>query len=217
MSGQLVPPLALASILDLRRKRGSPCAAREALSCGLPRRLARRRDTFGEHRHSSREVDHRLSRPPFEQRLALHGSGTAASRGGEVLLLVDRVVQAGAVGPALEDLPADQDQVVAGGERPGVDLVLAEFRNYQQGVLPAGPGARSLTEFFASVDEKLEPAAAPAPRTQRSDRDGLNLLTKRAKTLHIGPANFCWFTDPSRALCLKLAGTPTADRPLVGM
>lgn len=38
------------------------------------------------------------------------------------------------------------------------NLVLAEFRNYQQGVLPAGPGARSLTEFFASVDEKLEPA-----------------------------------------------------------
>jgi hypothetical protein len=58
------------------------------------------------------------------------------------------------------------------------------FRNYQQGILPAGPGARSLTEFFASVDEKLEPAAASAPRTQRSDRDVLNLLTKRAKTAH---------------------------------
>ncbi len=96
-------------------------------------------------------------------------------------------------------------------------LVLVEFQNYQRGVLPTGPGARSLTEFFASVDEKLEPSTAPAPKTQRSDRDILNLLTKRAKTLHIGPANFCWFTDPSRALCLKLAGTPTADRPLVGM
>ncbi|SCF58734.1 MULTISPECIES: hypothetical protein [unclassified Streptomyces] len=45
----------------------------------------------------------------------------------------------------------------------------------------------------------------------------LNLLTKRAKVLHLGPANYCWFTDPSRALCLKLAGTPAADRPLVGM
>jgi hypothetical protein len=45
----------------------------------------------------------------------------------------------------------------------------------------------------------------------------LNLLTKRAKVLHLGPANHCWFTDPSRALCLKLAGTPTADRPLIGM
>ncbi|OIJ94477.1 hypothetical protein BIV25_23085 [Streptomyces sp. MUSC 14] len=98
-----------------------------------------------------------------------------------------------------------------------LDLVLTEFRNYQQGILPAGPGARSLTEFFASIDEKLDATAATAPKTQRSDRDVLNLLTKRAKVLHLGPANYCWFTDPSRALCLKLAGTPTADRPLVGM
>ena len=44
-----------------------------------------------------------------------------------------------------------------------------------------------------------------------------NLLSKRAKALHLGPANYCWFTDPSRALCLKLAGTPTADRPMIGM
>jgi hypothetical protein len=42
-------------------------------------------------------------------------------------------------------------------------------------------------------------------------------LTKRARTLHLGAANYCWFTDPSQALCLKLAGTPTADRPLAGM
>ncbi|MET9357423.1 hypothetical protein ABZY14_31280 [Streptomyces sp. NPDC006617] len=96
-------------------------------------------------------------------------------------------------------------------------LVLEEFRNYQQGILPAGPGARSLTEFFASIDEELDPAEATAPKTQRSDRDVLNLLTKRAKVLHLGPANYCWFTDPSLALCLKLAGTPTADRPLIGM
>jgi hypothetical protein len=98
-----------------------------------------------------------------------------------------------------------------------LQLVLEEFRNYQQGILPAGPGARSLTEFFASIDKKLDPAAASAPKIQRNDRDVLNLLTKRAKVLHLGPANYCWFTDPSRALCLKLAGTPTADRPLVGM
>ena len=52
---------------------------------------------------------------------------------------------------------------------------------------------------------------------QRNDREVLNLLSKRAKTLHLGAANFCWFADPSRALCLKLAGTPHADRPLAGM
>ncbi|MFI5825548.1 site-specific integrase [Streptomyces rishiriensis] len=98
-----------------------------------------------------------------------------------------------------------------------LQLVLEEFRNYQDGVLPAGPGARSLTEFFAGIDAQLDAASATAPKTQRNDRDVLNLLTKRANVLHLGPANYCWFTDPSRALCLKLAGTPTADRPLIGM
>ncbi|MER5358088.1 site-specific integrase [Streptomyces sp. NPDC002785] len=98
-----------------------------------------------------------------------------------------------------------------------LQLVLEEFRNYQQGVLPAGPGARSLTEFFASIDAQVDTSSTAAPKVQRNDRDVLNLLTKRAKTLHLGPANYCWFTDPSRALCLKLAGTPSADRPLIGM
>lgn len=96
-------------------------------------------------------------------------------------------------------------------------LVLAEFRNYQHGILPAGPGARSLTEFFATIDTDPNTKAAAAPKIQRNDRDILNLLSKRATTLHVGAANYCWFTDPSRALCLKLAGTPTADRPMIGM
>jgi len=98
-----------------------------------------------------------------------------------------------------------------------LQLVLAEFRNYQQGILPAGPGARNLTEFFASIDATLDTAPADGPKVQRSDRDILNLLSKRAEVLHLGPANYCWFTDPSRALCLKLAGTPTATRPMIGM
>ena len=98
-----------------------------------------------------------------------------------------------------------------------LQLVLAEFRNYQQGILPAGPAARSLTDFFATVDADLNTESTAAPKIQRNDRDILNLLSKRAKALHLGPANYCWFTDPSRALCLKLAGTPTADRPMIGM
>ncbi|WP_433207078.1 site-specific integrase [Nocardia sp. CA-107356] len=98
-----------------------------------------------------------------------------------------------------------------------LELVLTEFRNYRNGILPAGPGARSLIDFFASIDTDLDTESVAAPKIQRNDRDILNLLSKRAKTLHIGPANYCWFTDPSRALCLKLAGTPTADRPLIGM
>lgn len=96
-------------------------------------------------------------------------------------------------------------------------LVLAELRNYQQGILPAGPGARQLTEFFAAVDADLNTESAAAPKVQRNDRDILNLLSKHAKVLHLAPANYCWFTDPSRALCLKLAGTPNATRPMTGM
>ena len=98
-----------------------------------------------------------------------------------------------------------------------LELVWAEFRNYQQGIMPAGPGARELTEFFASIDGKPAADAPEAPRVQRSDREILNLLTRRASTLHLGTANYCWFTDPSRALCLKLAGTPAAGKPLAGM
>jgi integrase len=98
-----------------------------------------------------------------------------------------------------------------------LDLVLAEFRNYQAGVLPAGPGARDLTRFFATVDRELAQDPHVTAKVQDNDREVLALLSRRAETLHLGVANYCWFTDPSRALCLKLAGTPDADRPLAGM
>ncbi len=98
-----------------------------------------------------------------------------------------------------------------------LELVWAELRNYQQGIMPAGPGARELTEFFAHVDGKLAAGDPGTPKVQAADRDVLNLMTKRAATLHLGNSNYCWFTDPSRALCLKLAGTPAADKPLIGM
>ena len=67
-----------------------------------------------------------------------------------------------------------------------LDLVWAEFRNYQHGVMPAGPGARELTEFFASIDAGLAPETPEAPKVQRSDREILNLLSRRASTLHLG-------------------------------
>ena len=95
-------------------------------------------------------------------------------------------------------------------------VALQEFRNYQAGILPAGPGAAELTEFFAHIDG-ARASGADAPKVQHSDRDILNLLSKRAQTLHLGVANYCWFADPSRALCLKLAGTPEATAPLAGM
>jgi hypothetical protein len=96
-------------------------------------------------------------------------------------------------------------------------LLWDEFRNYQQGIMPAGPGARELTEFFAHVDAAPAPGDVPAAKVQRSDREIRSLLTKRASVLHLGTANYCWFTDPSRALCLRLAGDQAADKPLTGM
>jgi integrase len=100
-----------------------------------------------------------------------------------------------------------------------LQLVLTEFRNYQRGILPAGPGARDLTKFFASVDAHLAQAPSSGPRIQHADRDILNLLSKRAKTLHLGVANYCWYADPSQALCHRLAGTPAGQNsaPLANM
>jgi hypothetical protein len=83
--------------------------------------------------------------------------------------------------------------------------------------MPTGSGARDLIGFFAAVDEELQRMEASAPGIKHGDQEVINLLSKRAKTLHLGIANYCWFIDPSKALCLILAGTPGADKPLAGM
>jgi hypothetical protein len=83
-----------------------------------------------------------------------------------------------------------------------LELVWTEFRNYQQGIMPAGPGSRELTEFFSHVDGKLAADGTGAPKAQASDRDVLNLLTKRAQTLHIGTANYCSLKDRCRAVAV---------------
>ncbi|MFI6061952.1 hypothetical protein [Streptomyces sp. NPDC051286] len=98
-----------------------------------------------------------------------------------------------------------------------MQLTVQAFRDVQAGRLPAGPGARSLIEAFRHVDAQLKDAARTDAKILKDDRHLENLLRKQAKTLHVGPANFCWFRDPSKALCLRLAGTPNATKPLVGM
>lgn len=101
-------------------------------------------------------------------------------------------------------------------QRRNLDVLAAEYRNYQNGARPSGPGARDLTEYFATIDGKLA-RAGTAPGAMATDQQLRNLLARRAQTLHLGPANYCWFADPAKALCLKLAGTPNADKPLIGM
>ncbi|MCX4591710.1 integrase [Streptomyces sp. NBC_01549] len=98
-----------------------------------------------------------------------------------------------------------------------VRLTVEAFREVQAGIMPAGPGARGLIDAFRHVDAELKDAARTDPKVLQDDRHLESLLRKQAKTLHVGPANFCWFRDPSKALCLRLAGTPGAKRPLVGM
>ncbi|MFJ6120233.1 hypothetical protein [Streptomyces sp. NPDC092129] len=96
-------------------------------------------------------------------------------------------------------------------------VALDAFRDYQEGIRPAGPGAQDLIDFFEFVDGQLDLSAAP--NVKRSDQEVTNLLAKRANALHLGVANYCWFLDPSKALCLKLAGhhAREAAQPLIGM
>ncbi|CAO0837349.1 integrase [Streptomyces microflavus] len=98
-----------------------------------------------------------------------------------------------------------------------MELTVEAFRDLKEGRKPAGPGARGLIEALQHVDAQLNEAARNDPKVLEDDRHLENLLSKLSKVLHVGAANFCWFRDPSKALCLKLAGTPNAKKPLVGM
>ncbi|MGA5420553.1 site-specific integrase [Streptomyces lavendulocolor] len=96
-------------------------------------------------------------------------------------------------------------------------LTLQAFRDFQQGRQPAGPGARDLVSFFKSVEHELALQDTAAPQIKHGDQEVINLLSQRAGTLHLGIANYCWFIDPNKALCLKLAQTKDRSRPLAGM
>ncbi len=95
-------------------------------------------------------------------------------------------------------------------------LTVAAYHDYRRGVLPSGKGARELLACFEAVDRALADHDA-GPVTVIDDRRVERLLRAQAETLHVGVANYCWFSDPRKALCLKLAGTPDAAQPLIGM
>jgi hypothetical protein len=116
----------------------------------------------------------------------------------------------GAQGKFLADV-AEEEQ------KRNREIVLAEYDNFQNGVMPSGPGARELIEFFDGIDGRLTDEIRTAPNVIFNDREITNMVVKRAKILHLGVANYCWFADPARALCLKLAGTPDATVPLLNM
>lgn len=107
-------------------------------------------------------------------------------------------------------------EVATAEETEHLRLTVAAYEDYQRGVLPAGKGARDLLAAFKAADQILarhDPQAVTVVDDRRVER----VLKAKAKTLHLGVGNYCWFTDPDKALCLKLAGTPDADQPLMGM
>ncbi|MHA7295196.1 hypothetical protein [Arthrobacter sp. HLT1-21] len=95
-------------------------------------------------------------------------------------------------------------------------LTIAAYDDYKQGKLPTGRGAKELISLFTTVDEALT-GHQPGPAIVIDDRRVERLLKAKAESLHIGAANYCWFTDPKKALCLQLAGTPDAKAPLIGL
>jgi hypothetical protein len=102
-------------------------------------------------------------------------------------------------------------------EQRNIGILTDVYRDYQRGIMPSGPGARDLISLFTSVDGRLHELSERAPQIVNSDQEVVAMLAARARTLHLGTANYCWFIDPAKALCLRLAGTPDADRPLAGM
>ncbi|MFJ3725367.1 hypothetical protein ACIPYQ_22725 [Streptomyces sp. NPDC090045] len=100
-----------------------------------------------------------------------------------------------------------------------LELTAAAFREFQAGNMPSGPGARDVIASFRQVDNALGGHQAGEPKVMGSDRQLVNLLRDQAQYLHVGAANYCWFKDPAKALCLKIAGAPvTADsQPMAGM
>ena len=95
-------------------------------------------------------------------------------------------------------------------------LTVAADEDYRRGILPSGKGARDLGASCQAADRALA-RQEPGPVTVIDDRRVEHLLKAKAKSLHVGVANYCWFADPSKALCLKMAGTPDASEPLIGM
>lgn len=108
-------------------------------------------------------------------------------------------------------------EVAAAEATHKAELTAAVYRDYRAGKLPAGPGARALIDTLQHVDAELDRLHHTQPSVVATDRHIELLLKKKAATLHVQVANYCWFTDPAKALCLKLAGTPTATAPMAGL
>ncbi|MFD4116923.1 hypothetical protein ACFWSJ_26170 [Streptomyces niveus] len=105
------------------------------------------------------------------------------------------------------------EEVRQAEEKHHLDLTRQAFRDYRAGKLPAGPGARDLIAAFENIDAVLKNLDPGIPVVLDSEQRLVNLLRGQARYLHVGTANLCWYRDPAKALCNKLAGTPGAPEP----
>ncbi|MEE1829256.1 hypothetical protein PUR61_44900 [Streptomyces sp. BE20] len=111
-------------------------------------------------------------------------------------------------------LQAEVQRAAAGHH---LELTRQAFNDYRAGRMPAGPGARDLIKAFEHIDAALKDHEVGTAAVLDNERRLEMLLRQQSKSLHLQAANYCWFRDPSKALCLKLAGTPEATKPLAGM
>ena len=86
------------------------------------------------------------------------------------------------------------------------------FTEWRAGRPLSGPGARSLALRFEAVAAELGPFEGAV---DPSDEDLRRRLRHVARELHSLPLNWCVFSDPTRARCLRGASSTTAqDQPL---
>ncbi|UQA91121.1 hypothetical protein [Streptomyces halobius] len=100
-----------------------------------------------------------------------------------------------------------------------LQLTKAAWDDFKEGRMPSGPGAPMLIAAFEHIDAQLAETPPGPAHVLDVDQQLINLLRPHAERLHVGVANYCWFRDPAKALCLRLAGAVIGpdSKPLIGM
>jgi hypothetical protein len=117
-------------------------------------------------------------------------------------------------------------------ERHHLEFTIAAFRDFQSGVLPAGPGARSLIETFTYIDAELADAERTAPTVLDTERRIENLLrahrrerftsarpTSAGSVTRRRPSAYAWPAPPNHSAAhraLRLGPMPLVHSSSIG-
>ena len=131
----------------------------------------------------------------FEAEVAAAWSGSSAHRRPVVSVFITarRKVTPAAVN-------GSRASVLGGGEQLGGTGAFGRHPGTAPAAQEAVPGSVGPSGICAVSGPSCAGVAGATTATSST-------CCPNAPALHLGPANYCWFTDPSRALCLKLAGT----------